>query len=78
MVSLTRTYLVEYKMKQVNIHIETSFGSKFQEQFARDTLLNVLKAWRSFCINSHQKNKITVEIDGAAIQHLDWFNFRKK
>lgn len=65
-------------MKTVKIQIDADFGSKFQEQFARDSLMAQLKAWRIFLNNAHKKNDVDIEIDEVPIQNLEWFNWRKK
>lgn len=68
-------------MKETDINIEAKFGSKFQEHIARDTLMIALKTWRAFMHGNHNKNFVDISINGAKIQHLEWFNwisFRKK
>jgi len=65
-------------MKEIKIEINGKFGSKFQEQFARDSLMGILKAWKSFVSNAHKKNDICIEINNSNINHLEWFDWHKK
>jgi hypothetical protein len=68
-------------MKKTDIRIEATFGSQFQDQIARDTLMMMLKTWRTYMHGNHKKNSIDITINGDKIHHLDWFNwisFRKK
>ena len=60
-------------MKKATIEIRAKFGSKFQEQFARDSLFATLKAWRQFLENNHNKNDVLVVINGDNIKRMDWF-----
>lgn len=65
-------------MKTVKIEISGKFGSKFQEQFARDSLMGILKAWKNFLHSAHRKNEITIEINGSDSNVLDFFDWHKK
>lgn len=62
-------------MKKATIEINAKFGSKFQEQFARDCLLAILKAFKYQVNNSHARNKVEVEINGDSVNILDFFNW---
>lgn len=63
-------------MKRKTISIGAEFGSKFQEEFAGNSLLIALKAWQSFLIGQHKKNKISVEVgDGNFLQDIDSFEW---
>lgn len=64
-------------MKEVTIKISAKFGSKFQEQFARDSLMAVFRSWRTFLNTTNKKNEVNIEINGQNIRHLDWFNWQK-
>lgn len=62
-------------MKKTKIEIRAKFGSKFQEQFARDSLFGVLKAWKSYLDYSHKNNDVLVVINGNSVNNLDFFNW---
>ena len=64
-------------MKQVKIEISAKFGSKFQEQFARDSLMATLRSWQTFLNSAHKNTTVNIKINNALIQNLDWFNFEK-
>ncbi len=45
------------------IKINEKYGSEFQEDFARESLFNMLDAWLRFVNFNHKKNNITIEIE---------------
>jgi len=65
-------------MKEITIKIQATFGSRFQERIARDSLMGMLKAWYKYMNHSHKKNWIDITIGNDAIDVLEWFNFEKK
>lgn len=64
-------------MKKVTINIKAKFGSKFQEQFAGDSLLGMIKAWETYVRNAHKKNEVEALIDDSPALHLVWFEWKK-
>lgn len=48
-------------MKKIDITIYAEFGSKFQEELATTALDRMVKAWMTFYMTTHKKNKIKVE-----------------
>ena len=67
-------------MKKATIEIRAKFGSKFQQQFARDSLFSLLEGWKHFLDNQHKENDVLVIINEQSIKTLQWFdweNYRK-
>lgn len=62
-------------MKKVIIEIEGNFGSIHKEQYAKDSLLNLLKGWKICVKGTHKQGELKVTINGNKMQHLDWFNW---
>ena len=56
------------KKQNVEITIGAEFGSKFQEDFGKNTLKSVITAWANFLDSSHKKNKITWIIHWKALK----------
>lgn len=50
------------KMKTIEIEISGKFGSKFQEKFAIDSLLGILRAWGNFVKNTHKDNEVSISL----------------
>lgn len=55
--------------------VEAEFGSEFQKNFARDSLLIALRSWRNYVNLTHKENTISVYINGDNINNLDFFNW---
>lgn len=60
---------------KVEIEIDCEFGSDFQRIVARDTLMILLRAWKTHTQTVHQKNRAFIAINGDNIENLDFFNW---
>lgn len=62
-------------MSKAKIEITAKFGSEFQRNYARDSLLIMLRCWKQHLGLTHKKNDVDVFVNGDRIEHLDFFNW---
>lgn len=55
----------------MKIEIEAEFGSSFQEEVHKQSLILLLKAWQQFMLSRHKKNKAQILINKDNIIDLD-------
>lgn len=48
------------KQEKITITIDITYGSDYQEQFAKGTIEAMLKAWRNSVELTHKENSIVV------------------
>lgn len=60
---------------KATIEIKANFGREFQRNQSTDSLLMILRIWKKFNQDTHQKNELEVFVNGDEINNLDWFNW---
>ena len=53
--------------RKLIITINAEFGSKFQYESAKNALVLMIEAWKSFYLSTHKKNKITSEYEDKGV-----------
>lgn len=52
------------------IEIDITAASHFQEEFAKDSLHQLLEGWQQFMLQSHKKNRVVIFVDGHDLKKL--------
>lgn len=65
-------------MKKLTIEIEAKFGSKFQQSYAEEVLLIMLKSLTSQVNHLHKKNEIKININDVDVKNYVFIKFEER